>query len=487
MFYRLMYKRGIPIHRKSYFNIIVIFSIVLTMSSFTNIMISSLVNYDEAVAIPDITKDWTCDWRVWNVTEAEAELFTVIPYVHVEYKYGNADITLTDGSQAEYVYNMIDDIFRKNFLSEHYHDRPDDERPLISVYYGIDPHDNIQNDDYWLGWRIKVIVYQIIMSLIGIEAMVMIYGDYINRREGDIRTLYAVGIGERQLKKLFFGECNILYALSAAIGVPLGILIAYLFCVICNFFDMSAATSIYPVFNVDLVSLLASVLLGYLVIYITFTVILKRILSIDVSYNDAGIIFDPDKSRYLFYRAKNRFDTFFSSILKKRVFSKYKLRTALLVTVVVICVLFTSIFDILISSSLHDGESASDIIGYISQYSLEFMLISFCYIFSLVIIFISNKRQLESCAGSLKVLSCLGADEVTLYRAFRRYSLRWIIFTEALGLLIGYALSMYFYIINRLFYLHFITVAIVLTIVISHIVICMTSTKKYFKIIYNQI
>ncbi len=487
MFYKLMYKRSFPVHRKSYFNIVVIFTVVLTMFSFTNIMISSLINYDEAVAIPDMTKDWTCDWRVCNVSKADTKLFAVIPYVDVEYKNGNIDISLTDDNQADYVYGMVNDIFRKNFLSDQYEELPNDERPFIYVYHGVDPHDNILSDGFWIVWRIKTLVYQIIMSVIGIEAMVMIYGDYISRREGDIRALYAVGIGTRQLKKLFFGECNILYAVSAVIGVPLGILISYLFCVICSLFDMSKSTVVYPVFHVDFISLLASVLLGYLVIYITFTVMLKRILSIDASYNNAGIIFNPDKSRYFYYRAGNRFDVFFSRILKKRVFSGNRLRTALIVTVVALCVLFTSIFDVLMSASLDAGESASDIIGYISQYSLEFMLIAFCYIFSLVIIHISGKRQLESCAGTVKVLSCLGADEEILYGAFRKYSLRWILSTEILGLIIGYALSIYFYIINRLFYLHIITLAVVLIIVISHIVICMRGAKRYFKTVYDRI
>ncbi len=487
MFYGLMYKRGFPVHRKSYFNITVIFTVVLTMFSFTNITISSLCNYDEAVAIPELTKDWTCDWRVCNVTEAEAGLFDVIPYVSAEYKDGNVDITLADGSRAGYVYDMIEEIFRKNFLSGTYQNLPDDERPYICVYHGVDPHERITDDGYWLSWRIKVLVYQLIMSVLGIAAMVVIYGDYISRREGDIRTLYSVGIGERQLKRLFFGECNILYAVSAVVGVPLGIVISYLFCAVCKFFDMSAATSIYPVFKVDIISLLASLLLGYLVVYITFTVILKRILKIDASYNGAGVMFDRDKTRYFYYNASERFDIFFSGVLKKRVFSKYKIRTALITSVVVVCTLFTCIFDLLISSALRDGESTSDIIGYISQYSLEFMLIIFCFIFSIVIILISNKRQLESCSETIKILSCLGADEVTLYKTFRRYSLRQIVFTEALGLMIGCALSMYFYIINMLFYLHVVTVAIVITVVISHIAACMASANKYFKKVYDRI
>ncbi len=482
-----MYRRGFPVHGKSYFNITVIFTVVLTMFSFTNITISSLCNYDEAVAIPELTKDWTCDWRVCNITDAEALLFDIIPYVSAEYKDGNVDITLTDESRAGYVYDMIEEIFRNNFLSGTYQSLSYDERPFICVYHGVDPHESITDDGYWLSWRIKVLVYQLIMSVLGIAAMVMIYGDYISRREDDIRTLYSVGINERQLKRLLFGECNIIYAVSAAVGVPLGILISYLFCAICKFFDMSAATSIYPVFKVDIISLLASLLLGYLAVYITFTVILKRILAIDASYNGAGIMFDRDRTRYIYYRANERFDVFFSGVLKKRVFSKYKIRTVLIAAVIVVCVLFTCIFDVLISSAVHDGESTSDIIGYISQYSLEFMLIVFCFIFSIVIILISNKRQLEACSEMIKILSCLGADEVTLYRTFRRYSLRQIIFMEALGLLFGCALSMYFYIINRLFYLHIVTAAIVLTVVILHIAACMASAKKYFKKVYDRI
>ena len=96
MFYKLMYKRSIHRYKKSYFNILCIFILSLSMFSFTNIYCDSYNNYYDAVLIPMLTEDFTCEIRVSNITKEQAKLFSDVPNVDMEYIDGNLDFFLHD-------------------------------------------------------------------------------------------------------------------------------------------------------------------------------------------------------------------------------------------------------------------------------------------------------------------------------------------------------------------------------------------------------
>lgn len=243
MFYKLMYKRSMQKYKKSYFNILCIFIISLSMLSFIRIYCDSYYNYNDTVLLDELTKDHTCDIRVRNISEEEAELFALVPYVEMKYSDGNLDFFLLDTAEFENVHrNYIMKIFNENLFDNTY----TEDSPAINIYYGRDAGDLI--DDYDdTGAREASTLFQVILSAIGIVSMVMIYSDYIMQRTDDIRTLSAIGITKRQLHRLLFGECNILYLISAMIGIPLGGVIAYLFCLICEVVDMSQSNAVYPV------------------------------------------------------------------------------------------------------------------------------------------------------------------------------------------------------------------------------------------------
>ncbi|MBQ7923410.1 MAG: hypothetical protein IJ325_12705, partial [Clostridia bacterium] len=308
MFYKLMCQRSYQRYKKSYINILLVFILSLSMLSFVNIFCDSLYNYNEEVVVPILMADHTCDIRIKYIKESEVGLFYGVPNVEMEYRDGNLDFFLIDTEKFEETLRYIQIVFDGHKRFAEYIETHDnwDEAPWIYVYYGVDVHENIETTNTR---RITTYVFQLLMLPLAVTAMIMIYNNYIKQRAEDIRTLVGIGISEQQLKKLFFIECNILYLISAVIGVITGGLLVWLNCLVCEFTDMSQTNAVYPVFHVDFLSLLVILLLGYAVVNITFLAGLKRILKMDASYTcaDTVVEFKPDKSRFLYYRSKRSF------------------------------------------------------------------------------------------------------------------------------------------------------------------------------------
>ena len=480
MFYKLMYKRSMHKYRNSYINILCVFILTLSMLSFTSIYCDSHYNYNDAVLSPALTADWTCDIRVKNITEEEAILYSRIPNVDMEYAAGNLDFVLLDTNEFETVLEQIRTIL--NSQHEHIHEITD-TTPTIYVYYGRDVRNNI--DDYYdNGVRIGTAVFQAILTAIGAVSMVLIYSDYIRQRTEDIRTLSAIGITERQLHRLFFGECNVLYLLSVVIGIPLGGGIAYVFFKVCEWVDMSDTNSVYPVFDLHITSLLTTALIGYMAVYITFQIILKKILRIDASYTcaESVIEFNPDKYRGFYYKAPGHFKRFFAAILCKRTSARSKFLT------------FVILFALAISLFMLNGTNYSDAIGnsygirdaaavaaVISSSSLFIMTIVFAVLYSLSIISIFTKRQMESVANAVQTLYALGADEHRIYAAFRRYTVRKAIFTLLFGFAAGYAATvLVFGAFQYKFYINLWFIIAHLVLIVLYYFVYLFSMKKYF-------
>ena len=435
MFYKLMYRRSLQTYRKSYLNILCVFILSLSMLSFITIYCDSYYNYDDAVLIPMLTADHTCDIRVKNITKEEARLFADIPYVETQYINGSLDFFLTETSQFENVHRSIAKIFNAYLFDDTY----TDTSPAINVFYGRDVRDKMESDN---GARFGSILFQTLLSAIGIVAMVLIYSDYISERTEDIRTLSGIGISERQLRRLFSGECNVLYLLAVLIGFPLGGVIAYLFFAVCMAVDMSKSNAIYPVFDIDFLSLLLTALAGYLVIYITFRIVLGKILKIDASYTCAETVteFDPDKSRAFYGRADRHFDIFFSDVLQKRSARKCKLLIVLIACVIALFVFMLNAINYSASiGNSHGEKDAAAAAAVFSNGSLFIMIIVYALAYSLSIIRVFTKRQTEAYADAVQILYAIGADEYTVYACFRRLTAKRSAVSVLSGFAAGYA------------------------------------------------
>jgi len=454
------------------------------MFSFTNIYNDSYLNYTDAILIPSITKDYTCDVRIINMTEGQLGLFAHIPFVNVKYINGNLDFFLTDTDKFETVYQDIKTVH--NQLKAEFHGDIENF-PSIYTYYGKDGTEHV--DDYHerrIETQLGMLLFQTILSVIGIAAMVLIYSNYIEERTEDIRTLSGIGISDRQLHKLFLGECNILYLISVVIGIPLGALIAFLYFKGCEFVDLSHSNSIYPVFYVDILSLLMTILLSYLVVYITFTIVLKKILRIDASYTcmETVMDFNPDKTRGFYYKADNRFYKFFSSIISKRSSIQFKIQTVLIIYSMIISIFMLNAVNYEFTAGINKyGVSAATIMESVANASLYIMIGVFSILYSLAVVWIFTKRHSESYKNTVQTLYAIGADESVIYYCFKRYTIGKIITSLISGFAFGYAVTIfifragkYMFNINIWFLLGNLLVAII------YYAVSWISMKKYYRI-----
>lgn len=434
MFYKLIHKRSMKRYGRSYFNILCVFIISLSMLSFTNIFCDSYYNYNEAVLLQRLTLDNICDIRVKNITKEEAKQYYAINNVDITYIDGNLDFVLLDENQFETVLSQIQKIFNKQH-GDISHDFSD-QTPTIHVFYGQEPEMDVDN-----GARITTTVVQVVLTSIAVITMVLIYSDYIEQRTEDIRTLSALGITERQLNRLFFGECNVLYLLSVVVGIPLGGVFVYLFCKVCEWVDMSQSNAIYPVFDLDIKSLIITALLGYIAIYITFRIVLGKILKIDASYTceDSMMDFDPDKSREYYNQCDRHFDSFFSSVLQKRSSPKFRYLIAITACIIAVSIFMLNAANYLIyTGNSYGRKDSAAIAAGVSNAGLFIMVIVYAVIYSLIIVHIFMKRQMESTANAVQILYALGADEDTIYSCYHLFTSRKIFTTELSGFGMGY-------------------------------------------------
>lgn len=455
------------------------------MFSFTNIYNDSYLNYTDSVIIPQFTKEYTCDIRIINLSESHVELFAWIPDVNVKYIDGNLDFFLSEPDQFETVYSNIKKVHNKIIEDEFIGAL--DEFPSIYTYLGKDGTEHVQ--DYHqnrIETKLGILLFQAILSVIGIAAMVLIYSNYIDQRAGDIRILSGIGISNRQLHRLFFVECNILYFISLVIGIPLGALIAFLYFKGCELVDLSHSNSIYPVFDMDVVSLFLTVLVGYLVIYVTFTIVLKRILRIDASYTCMEIVMDfrPDTTRRFYHKADNHFYKFFTSIIKKRSSSQYRVQTWLIVYSLIIAIFMLNAVNHEFTNGIKMyGMSAATIAESIANASLYIMVGVFSVLYSLIIIWIFTKRHFESYKNIVQTLYAIGADKSVIYSSFKRYTIGKIITSLVLGYVLGYAVTIFIFSAGKYVFninIWFLFVNLLLAVIYSSVY--WISMKKYFSI-----
>lgn len=427
MFYKLIYNRSIKEYKKSYFNIICIFIISLSMLSFINIYCDSYYNYNDAVLIPKLTDNYTCDIRITNIGEDEIEQYSNIPNIDMIYIDGNLDFFVINKHDFETARKNIAEVF--NQTHAHVHEYTD-TTPLLHVYYGIDVNDLYEVDD---NARRTTSIFQFILTAIAIVAMSLLYSNYIDQRTDDIRTLSAIGITKRQLYRLFWGEYNILYTISAIIGVPLGGFFVYTFCKICDFIDMSQTNAIYPVFYLNLSSLIPIVLLGYIAINITFMIVFEKIMKIDASYTCADTIveFDPSKTRGLYYKSERYFDSFYASVLQKRSSKKIKVLSFIVTLILGVSIFMMNIIGC--AANMYNNGNGAEYAAFFSNSSLFLMIIVYAIIYSWIIISILTKQQMETLSQSTQMLYALGAEEDVLYLCFKRYTMQKVLFTLLFG------------------------------------------------------
>ncbi|MBE6726516.1 MAG: FtsX-like permease family protein [Ruminococcaceae bacterium] len=442
MFYHLMFKRCFPKYRKSCFNILCIFTLSMMMFTFMNIYASSTLYYTHAVEVPYLTRDWTCDFRIINASEEQAAYFRGVDGVRVEYRDGNIEFHLADSADADAVWEEVEQIHIEKIKAAYR--GPIEDYPSIYTYVGktglegiVDYIDHIDQIHHVIWF------FQAVLAVPGLATMVMIYRDYIVERTPDIRTLIGLGISRKQLRRLFFSECVILYGISLVVGFLLGAGLAYLLFSGARGIEPTQSTTEYPVFHIDLLSLLLPLALSWLSVFITFLVMMRRIRKIDASYTcmETESAF-PEKNRAYYQRADGRFVTFFSAVLRKRGSGLGRVQNVLVSYSVAVAVFAMNAINYLVAESVRfDGVNRIVIVQSIANNSVFFMLGFFVFLFSLAVIRIFTKRHAEACAEPVGILYALGAEEKDVFACFRRLTVRNQIVSLTAGLAVGYAIT----------------------------------------------
>ena len=160
-----------------------------------------------------MTADWTCDIRVTGITETEAEYFSDIDNIDAYYIDGSLDIDVVDKSRFDATWNEVNTRFNEVFPYDYIMENDIG----ITYYYGrtFEPSPNT-------GFDLLTLILQVLLSSAAIISMTLFYLEYLRQRRDDIRILLTLGISDKQLGRLFFGEFNFVYLPAALLGIPLG-------------------------------------------------------------------------------------------------------------------------------------------------------------------------------------------------------------------------------------------------------------------------
>lgn len=436
MFYKLLFKRSINMYLRKYKAILIVFTVAVAVLSFLQIYTDSCYYFDYAVIIPKLTDDFTCDIRLENLPESQVSLYYDIDHIEMKYENGNLDIFILDESYAEDIRNQV--IKRFNSIPENSHWHGEDS-PGIRMFYFTVIDDLIGEPN---GDSVKPFntALQYILTVFAIISMTQVYNNYIEERSGDIRTLVSIGINEKTLSRFFGIECTVLYLISSVIGITIGGIVAYLFFLPEKIFNLAETNMVFPVFKINLISILFIFIIGFLAVNIAFRFVLNKILSIDASYtcSDTIVEFNPDKSRMLYYKKDWSCNEFFSTVLSKRSSTKLKILRFIAILLLTISVLASGLFGFCI---LIYGTDTQSVMASVSNFSLFFVVEICALFFALSLLYATNKQQIESFSNSAILMYTIGAKEDDIYNYLYSYIKKSTIISLIISSVIGIVIS----------------------------------------------
>ena len=441
MFYVLMLRRSIKQYRRNYISIFLTFALTLAMLTFFSMYLMATDNFIYIEKVRAMA-DWTCDIRVKGITKEESELFRDIDNTEMTYVNGALDIDVTDKSRFAETRGKISDRFNKVFDY-------DDSDKAIYIYYGNEYE--IEDDTYVTE---SMVALQAVFSVAAIIAIVLIYTSFIKRRYNDIRTLLSVGIKERQLSRLFFIEFSILSIAAALVGIPVGCLFVFVLSKPLEYFSMTDTTWVYPIFKLDAPTLAYVAIIGYIVAYIAYRIMLLKLLRIDAVGNVTSTmpIKKYDRTRGYYQKASSDFVGFFTGVLRKR-------RIPILVSAVIISVIYQtlSVFLLYYANSvfinslnmaswlfINDTPEARSAVfaGYMQNVGLTLFVFLFTAVYIAIVLALCIKQYVDAYGDSISELCQIGAEVGSVCKCFIRVAVRCTLVSIAIGTILSFVLYM---------------------------------------------
>ena len=444
MFYVLMLRRSVKEYRRNYISLFLTIAFTLAMLAFFSMYLEA-INNQRYVRKITVMADWTCDIRVTGISEEEAELFYDIENTEMTYIDGALDIDVINKSAFNETQRKISDRFNEIFDHEELHN----SEKSIYIYYGNEYEIRDETNLTEL-----TTVLQAVFSVAAIIAIVLIYTSFIKRRYNDIRTLLSVGIKDRQLSRLFFIEFSILYIAAVLVGIPVGCLFVFMLSKPLEYFSMTDTTWVYPIFKLDAATLICDAVLGYIVVYIAYRIMLLKLLRIDAVGNVTSTmpIKKYDRTRGYYQKASSDFVGFFTGVLRKR-------RIPILVSAVIISVIYQtmSVFLLYYANSvfinslnmaswlfINDTPEARSAVfaGYMQNVGLTLFVFLFTAVYIAIVLALCIKQYVDAYGDSISELCQIGAEVGSVCKCFIRVAVRCTLVSIAIGTILSFVLYM---------------------------------------------
>jgi len=446
MFNRLMMKRSIVEHKKSYCNILLIFIISFSFLCFTQVFSDSMNNYWRAVAVPNIEKDFTCDIQIKNISEEDAAIFEDIPNVWTSYENGHLDFFLKDNKAFDVTIEKIREQFNEK-LEHHYNGWSEETSPMLFVYYGIDAESLIDERDPSENPDNFADVIQVLMSIVAAVAMILIYRNYFVQRAADIRILSALGMSPVQMFFLFFAEFNVLVLLSMAAGFAIGISLVFLLCQLCTLTDMSVTTMVYPVFFVNSNKILVTALNGYIAVLIAFLFVYEKVKLQSTSQPERvqRLDFNPNWFRSTYRKIRGDFYSFYTSVLTRRSSVLSRIGQATLSCFILIfSVTFVWIWQFSLTDPYKDDSLASTLAS-LPQMLFLIGVVVYAFLYGMIVNAAFIRERMVASMQEIRSLHEIGADEECLFACFQRYVRKKAFFAIVVGIVGGTLFAEFLY------------------------------------------
>lgn len=237
---------------------------------------------------------------------------------------------------------------------------------------------------------------------------------------------------------------------------------------------MTDTTWVYPIFKLDAPTLAYVAIIGYIVAYIAYRIMLLKLLRIDAVGNVTSTmpIKKYDRTRGYYQKASSDFVGFFTGVLRKR-------RIPILVSAVIISVIYQtlSVFLLYYANSvfinslnmaswlfINDTPEARSAVfaGYMQNVGLTLFVFLFTAVYIAIVLALCIKQYVDAYGDSISELCQIGAEVGSVCKCFIRVAVRCTLVSIAIGTILSFVLYMalipvqeYFRFINISFVLAF--------------------------------
>ena len=390
MFYKLIRTRSVMRYKRSYLSVISVFVITMTLISMINGYRDSLISYDTEVLLPKLYANG--DVYIRDIPREYVPLFEAVSGCDIRYANGMLSFYAYSDDERTALFETVKAVFDANRLAA---------KGLVinRVNAIVDPMPTIYTTSMILG--VVVLISSVVMALI--------YSDHIRLQRGELETLLAVGATKKQLRKLFFGECSIMYLIAAFIGTPIGSLIIFIVSHLYELANISHTNLVYPIFKIYPITIPLILAIGFIGTLIAYG-LARLTINATLPCDTGSVDFSGDFRRTGKVMKKKRFVRFYGFAMFRR--SKFINRVCIGITVLA---MFALEFILAAFTLVSDLDDSGLLFGILTFYTV---IAAAVFIYALITLAIFIGRHIDAGHDSIRTLLDLGAVREQMRRAY---------------------------------------------------------------------